>query len=86
MPHVAKVFQSGNSQAVRLPKDFRFEVSEVEVSREGEALILRPQPAAGQRWASLRAAVERGFSADFLSQGREQPVEQRRPGLDQLFP
>ncbi|WP_299364871.1 antitoxin [uncultured Paracoccus sp.] len=86
MPHVAKVFQSGNSQAVRLPKDFRFEVSEVEVSREGDALILRPKPAAGQRWASLRAAVERGFSEDFLRDGREQPADQQRADLDQLFP
>lgn len=86
MPHVAKVFRSGNSQAVRLPKDFRLEVSEVEISREGDALILRPKPAGGQRWASLRAAVERGFSDDFLASGREQPAEQQRPELDQLFP
>ncbi len=39
MPHIAKVFQSGNSQAVRLPKEFRFDVEEVEVSREGDAPI-----------------------------------------------
>lgn len=86
MPRIAKVFRSGNSQAVRLPKDFRLEVSEVEISREGDALILRPKPATGRPWASLRAAVERGFSKDFLIAGREQPVEQQRPGLDQLFP
>ena len=86
MPRIAKVFRSGNSQAVRLPKDFRLEASEVEISREGDALILRPKPAAGQRWASLRAAVERGFSEDFLATDREQPAEQQRPGLDQLFP
>lgn len=86
MPHIAKVFRSGNSQAVRLPKDFRLEAGEVEISREGDALILRPRPAAGQRWALLRAAVERGFSEDFLASGREQHAEQQRPGLDQLFP
>ena len=86
MPHIAKVFRSGNSQAVRLPKDFRFETSEVEISREGDALILRPKPATDRPWASLHAAVERGFSEDFLVSGREQPAEQQRPGLDQLFP
>lgn len=41
MPQFAKVFRSGDSQAVRLPKDFRFDVEEVEVSREGDAMILR---------------------------------------------
>ena len=86
MPHIAKVFRSGNSQAVRLPKDFRLDASEVEISREGDALILRPKPATGQRWASLRAAVERGFSEDFVASGREQPAGQQRPGLVQLFP
>lgn len=85
MAHIAKVFQSGNSQAVRLPKDFRFDVDEVEVSREGDALILRPKPAATRRWASLHAAVDRGFSADFLAEGREQPEDQKRPDLDQAF-
>jgi antitoxin VapB len=86
MPHIAKIFQSGNSQAVRLPKDFRFDVDEVEVSREGDAVILRPRSDASRRWASLHAAVERGFSPDFLAEGREQPVEQDRPDLDRAFP
>lgn len=85
MPHVAKVFRSGNSQAVRLPKDFRFEVEEVEVSREGDAVILRPKPDATRPWASLHAAVHRGFSADFMGEGREQPDAQERPGLDEAF-
>lgn len=52
MPHIAKVFRSGNSQAVRLPKDFRFTVDEVEVSGEGDAVILRPRPDAAGRWFS----------------------------------
>ena len=85
MPHIAKVFRSGNSQAVRLPKDFRLDVSEVEISREGDALILRPKPSKDRPWASLRAAVDRGFSEDFLASGRQQPTPQQRPELDQLF-
>ena len=39
----AKVFKHGNSQAVRLPKEFRVEGDEVEVSRVGRVIILRPK-------------------------------------------
>jgi antitoxin VapB len=85
MPRMAKVFRSGNSQAVRLPRDFRFDVEEVEVSREGDAVILRPPAASKARWASLRAALARGVSDDFLAGGREQPEAQGRPALDKLF-
>ena len=38
----AKVFWTGRSQAVRLPKDFRFLTSEVEIHREGERVVLEP--------------------------------------------
>lgn len=85
MPQFAKVFQSGNSQAVRLPKDYRFNVDEVEVSREGDAVILRPKAQTDRPWASLHAALERGVSADFMAEGREQPEHQDRPEIDSLF-
>ncbi|MFO1157746.1 MAG: type II toxin-antitoxin system VapB family antitoxin [Reyranellaceae bacterium] len=85
MPQFAKVFRSGNSQAVRLPKEFRFDVEEVEVSREGDAVILRPRRGTSTRWASLRAAMDRGFSADYMAEGRLQPDEQSRPELDDAF-
>jgi len=39
----AKVFWSGRSQAVRLPKDFRFDTSEVAIHREGERIVLTPK-------------------------------------------
>lgn len=38
----AKVFRNGRSQAVRLPKEFRFTTTEVSVRREGDAVILEP--------------------------------------------
>jgi antitoxin VapB len=41
----ARVFQSGNSQAVRLPKAFRFESNEVEIFRRGDEVVLREKPA-----------------------------------------
>lgn len=44
----AKVFKHGNSQAVRLPKEFRVEGDEVEVSRVGRVIILRPKRIAYQ--------------------------------------
>jgi antitoxin VapB len=42
----ARVFQSGNSQAVRLPKAFRFQATEVEIFRRGDEVVLREKPAA----------------------------------------
>lgn len=40
----ARVFRSGNSQAVRLPKEFRFKAKEVEVFRRGDEVVLREKP------------------------------------------
>ena len=42
-PHTAKVFTTGRSQAVRLPKEFRFSTQEVYIERKGDAVILRPK-------------------------------------------
>ncbi len=85
MTQFAKVFRSGNSQAVRLPKEFRFDVDEVEVCREGNALILRPHIEDETPWASMRAAISRGLSSDFFAEGRQQPDAQQRNNLDELF-
>lgn len=38
---MTRVFRSGNSQAVRLPKEFQFDVDEVEILRRGEEIVLR---------------------------------------------
>lgn len=40
---VAKVFMHGNSQAIRIPREYRVEGSEVEISRVGRVLLLRPK-------------------------------------------
>ncbi|MBX3568632.1 MAG: AbrB/MazE/SpoVT family DNA-binding domain-containing protein [Rhizobiaceae bacterium] len=85
MPRYARVFKSGNSQAVRLPSEFRLHVDRVEISREGEAIILRPETGRREPWSSLRAAVDLGFSSDFMAKGREQPDEQNRPDMDDVF-
>ncbi len=43
----AKVFKSGNSQAIRLPKEFQFDVSEVEIFKQGDDVVLRKKIVTG---------------------------------------
>ena len=69
----AKIFQSGRSQAVRLPKEFRFNGSEVFVKRIGNAVVLLPTDDA---WDSLAQSLD-VFSDDFMV-ARGQPQEQHR--------
>jgi antitoxin VapB len=85
MTQRAKVFQSGNSQAVRLPKEFRFEVEELEITREGDAVILRPVTTKKEPWSGLKAALARGMSDDFMANGREQPEMPDNSDLETLF-
>ena len=62
MMRTASLFKNGKNQAIRLPKDFEFEgVTEVEIRREGESLILTPKR---KSWTSF-AEVEKADS-DFL--------------------
>lgn len=70
----AKVFKSGNSQAVRIPKEFHLEGEEVEIRRKGKSLILRPKK---QSWAALIDSLEK-FTDDFMADGRRQPPVQDR--------
>jgi len=51
----AKVFKQGNSQAVRLPKDFRLSEGEVFIRRSGDSIILMPKKTA--RWTNIRSAI-----------------------------
>jgi antitoxin VapB len=74
----AKVFWSGNSQAVRLPKGFRFPpgTEEVEIQRDGEALILKLPPRT--EWPADFWRAFEGMPEDFE---RPAQVTQRREGL-----
>jgi len=71
---LAKVFKSGNSQAVRLPKEFRFDVSEVEVFKRGEEVVLRAKT------KNLAQAFEllTQMPDDFMEGGREDEPPQER--------
>ncbi len=67
----AKLFTHGRSQAVRLPKEFRFEGKEVRVSRVGNRVILEPLGSEeSMPWAELDKLGDRPF----MPGGREQPA------------
>jgi antitoxin VapB len=73
----ARVFKSGNSQAVRLPKEFRVTSRELEIFRRGEEIVLR-EPAKGLSRAFELLA---GLPEDFLPNGRQDSPPQERKGL-----
>ena len=73
----AKIFWSGRSQAVRLPKEFRFDTSEVRIKRRGNAVILEP---IARDWTWLDSVVG-SVDEDFVRAVEETPVEQERPEL-----
>jgi len=74
---LTKVFRSGNSQAVRIPRQFRLDTDTVEIFRRGEEIVLR-KPS-----GNLAEAFDllTGLSRDFFRGGRKQPRTQKRPEL-----
>ncbi len=62
LPEVAKVFMSGRSQAVRLPKAFRFDTKEVTIERVGDAVVLRPKDAPPAAWSERLLAAVQAFA------------------------
>ena len=77
----AKLFWSGRSQAVRLPKDFRIEGSEVRIRRHGAAVILEP---IAHDWAWLDALAG-PVDAELQQAAGEQPAAEDRPEMGRLF-
>jgi len=73
----ARVFRSGNSQALRLPKQFRFKSSEVEIFRRGDEIVLREKSGAMERAFDLLASLP----DDFKVPGRDKDYPQKRKGL-----
>ena len=72
----ARLFQSGRSQAVRLPKEFRFDGTEVAVRHFGNGVLLLPLDDPWQTLENGLAAFEPGFTLQ-----REQPALQARPDI-----
>ncbi len=67
----ARIFKSGNSQAVRLPKEFRFDSDEVEIFRRGDEVVLREKSKGMARAFELIASL---------------PIEDLADELDELPP
>ena len=73
----AKIFENGRSQAVRLPKECRFNADEVSVNKIGDIVILIPKT---NKWEAFMQAVDM-FSEDFMSDGRTDEMNQEREEL-----
>ena len=71
----AKVFTTGRSQAVRLPKAFRFATNEVTIERQGDAVILRPKVQTKDEWWDEMEQILAGF------EGMPDEIERDRTGL-----
>jgi antitoxin VapB len=80
-PDIAKLFWSGRSQAVRLPKEYRFSGDRVRIRRHGSSVILEP---IAEDWSWLDEIAGK-LDDDFVQAVQEQPEPQERPALDKLF-
>ncbi len=70
MSKTAKLFRNGNSQAVRLPQEFRFKGDEVRIRKEGDAVVLEPMFSNTKEWF---AAIDSYAGSDaFEGNGRDQ--------------
>ena len=73
----AKVFENGRSQAVRLPKEYRFNDEEVAINKIGDIVMLMPKE---NKWSGFLNSLNL-FSEDFMNDGRGKSVEQEREAL-----
>jgi antitoxin VapB len=73
----AKIFRNGQSQAVRLPQEFRLEGKEVFVKRMGNAVVLIPKK---HSWDPLIESLSL-FSEDFMTERTQPQDQQKRPRL-----
>ena len=69
-----RVFQNGNSQAVRIPKEFQFSTTEVDIFRRGDEIILRPHKPNLLEALDIFAVLPE----DFMNEGRTDPPPQER--------
>ena len=73
MTQLAKVFQNGRSQAIRIPKEFRVNTTEVYIEKVGESLIIRPKPQ--DKWDNFFQMLDEFDTSDFF-------LDRVRPPLD----
>ncbi|HKL85201.1 MAG TPA: type II toxin-antitoxin system VapB family antitoxin [Treponemataceae bacterium] len=74
---ITKVFTSGNSQAIRLPKEYQVDEKELFIQKVGSTIILYPKT---NPWEAFEKSLNE-FSDDFMETGRNQPEMQKRVDL-----
>ena len=72
--YTTKVFKSGNSQAVRIPKEYKIDSSELFINKIGNTIVISPKT---DPWENFRESLA-DFSDDYFSAGRKQPKMQER--------
>jgi antitoxin VapB len=77
----ARVFKSGNSQAVRLPKAYRLKGPEVEISRRGDEIVLREKPAKNRRGLVEVLDILASMPDDMFENIKDTRPPQKRKGL-----
>ena len=79
----AKVFKTGRSQAVRLPKEFRFDTDEVTIERVGNAVILRPKVEDNAAWVERLVEICSKFEGmDFIERERRPLTDEGLASFD----
>jgi antitoxin VapB len=76
---IAKLFKNGRSQAVRLPKEFRFEGDKVRLRRVGKGVMIEPLRIDTKEWFRK---LDKLITPDFMADGRDQPPPQERDFFD----
>ena len=72
--HTTRPFMSGRSQAVRIPKEYRFEDTELIINRVGQSLVITPKDAVRETFSSGLTM----FTEDFMADGRPEEVPNER--------
>ena len=75
MSQFAKLFRNGSSQAVRLPKEFRFKGEKVRIRRSGNSVVLEPVIADPEEWLAVLKNVP--ADPDFMAQRNQPPTPKR---------
>ena len=75
MTMLAKVFQNGRSQAIRIPKEYRVNSDEVYIEKIGDTLVIKPK--LKDKWDSFFDNLEDVDTKEFLSSREQLPLQQR---------
>ncbi len=75
MTMLAKVFQNGRSQAIRIPKEYRVDTREVFIERVGDSLIIKPKYE--DKWDTLFDTLNSTDTTDFMKDRVQLPIQQR---------